>query len=98
MASSFPKFKELPIDIVFIILPLSNNLALQYGNQPPPLLLALASDKELKDLYHEAQRIYRTINLRVDTLNVKDVKGLELAKRKKFNHVIFVEDSDYSHK
>jgi hypothetical protein len=108
MASSlteFTKFKELPMEIHLMILDLNNNLQLQYDDKPPPLLLALGrkpdenlalltnSERNLKDLYGEAQRIYKDINLRVDHTNQNAVKALSLEKLRKFRHVMFVSNS-----
>ena len=54
----FP-LKDLPPEIRTLIYPLCNNLQLQHDYQKPPLLLALAPDREL---YLEAYQLYRDLN------------------------------------
>lgn len=78
------------MDIALMHLPMSDHLHLQYDDQAPPLVLTLAADSTLQDLYHEAQKIYKDINLRVDYWNNNDVKILPKDDLEKFSHVMFI--------
>ena len=82
-----------------MILPLNNNLQLQYDNQRPPLILAVEAtakgpeftgDPKISELCSEAQKIHKAINVRVDTWNEKAVKALPLSKPKRFRHAMFI--------
>ena len=80
----FP-IKNLPAEIRDMIYP--HALAIQHDNQAPPLLVALAADKEL---YVQAQKIYRQVNIHVSAKNEEAFKMERLSKMLKYNHIKLV--------
>ena len=79
----FP-LKDLPPEIRTLIYHLENNLQLQHDYQAPALLIALAPDCEL---YLEAYRVYKSLNMVVTPRNLASFVGQSEDELGKIKHL-----------